>query len=390
MYEIIKERLAEFKRVCVINPRTLVGVESHRIGLSKLMSELNREDAIIWDNFPDDLLNRDTEAMKEVLRIISSKLVGCLLVALKPKYLEILHNVTGISELYENNIAYERETIQAVIKKYGSSIPTFRSVYRKHIAKNLTVIAAILWQKEPVPITVLDYFKELVQKIGTSSDASLNGINEAQNLFVATKYYQHQFEQISNIDSRKNDVELLYTLKLSYEAGLNRSIQSIETLQRGIFQSSHNLEKIRQLTTWVYFSGQYYAMHDVCRDSIRFDDYVLIKIMRYLDGNLSSLMPQDSNLTYQFGFFFGNNIRYVCNPSSATPFSDQVYTCTHEKGNFCNWISGWNRRGFCHFGRKDSRNYFETVRKRVRILKGIRYSIGNDFAHLGILERQAT
>lgn len=246
--------------------------------------------------------------------------MGSLLVSLKPKYLEILPDITDISEFYKNNISYEKETIEKVLKEYGSSIRRFRNIYRNLIAKNLIHIAAILWQKEPVPITVLDYFKELVQNIATSSEDNLNGINEAQRLFVTTKYYQHQSEQISNIESRKSDIDLLYTLKLSYEAGLNRSIQSVETLQLGIFQSSHNLEQIRRLTTWVYLSGQYYAMHDVCRDSIRFDEYILLKIMRYLDGNLSSLMPQDSNSRYHFGFFFGKNIRYVYNPFICNSF----------------------------------------------------------------------
>lgn len=47
IYEIIKERLASINRVFIINPRPLVGIESHRIGLSKLMNELTAKDAVI-------------------------------------------------------------------------------------------------------------------------------------------------------------------------------------------------------------------------------------------------------------------------------------------------------------------------------------------------------
>ena len=163
IYEIIKQRLPSFNRVCVINPRPLVGVQSHRISLSKLIHELKFDDAVIWDNFPDDLIYKDIDTLKDVLKIISSKPLGCLLISLKPKYIEILPDITDISEFYKNNISYEKETIEKVIKEYGSSIRRFRNIYRKYIAKNLIHIAAILWQKEPVPITVLDYFKELVQ-----------------------------------------------------------------------------------------------------------------------------------------------------------------------------------------------------------------------------------
>lgn len=249
IYEIIKERLPSFNRVIIINPRPLVGLESHRMGLSKLTRELSSDDAVLWNNFPDELLIRDLESVKDVLRLISSKAVGCLLIALKPKYFEIFNNISDISEFYVSNIYYERETIQSVIKEYGTCIPRLRSAYRKHIAKDLNQIAAILWQKEPLPITVLDYFKELVQKTEADTGLNLNGIKEAQSLFVTSKYYQHKFNLISNLDSRKNDVEFLYTLKLSYDAGLNREIHSIGVLQRGIFGSSHDVEHMRRMTT---------------------------------------------------------------------------------------------------------------------------------------------
>ena len=116
IYEIIKKRLAEFNRVFIINPRPILGIESRRIGLSKLVDELNLGDAVVWDNFPDDLLSRDIYAMEHALKIISSKRMRCLLVALKPKYLELSNDITDMSELYKNNIYYERESIQAVLK----------------------------------------------------------------------------------------------------------------------------------------------------------------------------------------------------------------------------------------------------------------------------------
>ncbi|HEX9317768.1 MAG TPA: hypothetical protein VF884_02415 [Nitrososphaeraceae archaeon] len=107
IYEIIKEKSKRFNRVFIINPRHLVGIESHRIGLSKLMNDVSGDDAVIWDNFPDDLLIRDVDSTKEVLGLISSKTVGCLLIALKPKYLEFFRNISDIFEFYKSDIYYE-------------------------------------------------------------------------------------------------------------------------------------------------------------------------------------------------------------------------------------------------------------------------------------------
>jgi hypothetical protein len=67
---------------------------------------------VIWDSFPDDLLKRDVECAWEVLEIISVKDVTNLLVALKPKYLEVYRGVAKkVPELYGYEITYDKEKI---------------------------------------------------------------------------------------------------------------------------------------------------------------------------------------------------------------------------------------------------------------------------------------
>ena len=201
-------------------------------------------------------------------------------------------------------------------------------------------------------------------------------------MLVTTEYYKHQFSLISNLSSRKNDTELIYTLKLCYEAGLDRSIQSVETLQRGIFDSSRSLEQLGQLSTWVYLSGQYYAMHDVCKDAVKFDEYALVKIMGYLDNNLNSLMPQLPVWTYQFGVFFGNNIAFVSSPTSAMPFSDEVYKGIRKKRNFAIGLATGIGEVFTSLDEKTQEVVLNLSQTEVEFSKGLGTALGNKFAFL--------
>ena len=60
-----------------------------RTNLIDLINQFTENDVIVWDNFLDDLIRRDTDNARKALEIISSKEVSSLLVALKPKYLEL-------------------------------------------------------------------------------------------------------------------------------------------------------------------------------------------------------------------------------------------------------------------------------------------------------------
>src|SRR5262249_19522572 len=236
-------------RIYIINPRTVIaGTESGRIDLYELIDRFTEDDAILWDNFPDDLVKKDIESGRKALEVISSKNVKNLLVALKPKYLESYRDIVNdILELYEHDVIYNKEKIKNIVKSYGTNI-RFRDLFERYITKDLDKISKILWEKEPTPLTVLDYYKELSNKQSQRQDNNqleeeekqnkqLNGILEAENLLVTTEYYEHQFRYISSVKERSSDAEFLYTLRLCYDIAQARTVKSVEELQKGIFNS---------------------------------------------------------------------------------------------------------------------------------------------------------
>jgi GTPase SAR1 family protein len=171
IFEIIKSKVTMIDRIYIVNPRTVIaGTESGRIDLYELIDRFTENDAILWDNFPDDLVKKDIESGRKALEVISSKNVKNLLVALKPKYLESYRDiVTDIFELYEHNVKYDKEKIKNIVKTYGTNI-RFRDLFGRYITKDLDKISKILWEKEPTPLTVLDYYKELSNKQSQRQD----------------------------------------------------------------------------------------------------------------------------------------------------------------------------------------------------------------------------
>jgi hypothetical protein len=305
----------------IINPRQKIGEETGRINLDDLVDRFRENDVVIWDNFPDDLIKRDIENARKALEIISSKDVAHLLVTLKPKYLEIHKGISSnIPELYEYDITYDIEKVKSMIEAFGNNIAHFSLLYRKYISSDINKISRILWQKEPLPITILAYLRELANKerglVSKSVEVKeryLNPVLEAEKMLHHVDYYERQLRHIIGIDERNNDAEFLYALKLCYELGINRSIEFVERLQNGIFSSIPHKDPLRKLGTWVYLSGQYYAMHDVPREAIKFSDYIKVKIVRYLTDNFTTIIPRDDNTqTYHnFGKFFGRNIHLI-------------------------------------------------------------------------------
>ncbi len=56
IFECAKNNFTKFAKICIINPIQPVGEISGRITLLDLIEKLDKDDAIVWDNFPDDLV----------------------------------------------------------------------------------------------------------------------------------------------------------------------------------------------------------------------------------------------------------------------------------------------------------------------------------------------
>ena len=330
IYEIIKDAVTSFRDIYVINPRHTQGMsESGRAPLAELFTRFGKEDAVVWDNFPDDIINVDIDTAKKILEELSSLKVKNLLVSLKPKYLEIYRDIPNeIFELYFHEITYDQADFRSIMKSYGAEVTQFKGIYNDHILKELDMVSKILWHKEPTPLTILDFYKETTSKKEereeelneATQDYSIDAIKEAEKLLRPMAYYERQFAHIISLEERQSDAEFLYTLRLCYELKLSRAVPLVEQLQEGIFGSINSSQRsfkkltnlvFRRLSSWVYLSGQYYSMHDVSKDSVKFNDYVNFKITNYLVENLKEILPNDDNAAYSFGVFLGRNIQFV-------------------------------------------------------------------------------
>jgi hypothetical protein len=345
VFEIIRNKKNELdtsvEKVCIINPRQKMGEKTGRTTLIDLINQITENDIIIWDNFPDDLIKRDKDSASKALEIITSIELCGLIVAVKPKYLEVYRGINNkIHELYGYGIKYDKEKIKNIIQSYGKNIREFSNPYKKYVENDLYKISNILWEKEPIPLTILNYFKELDINMQAETETvplektSLDPLLIAKQLFGRTSYYTHQFMQLSSLKERKSDLDFIYTLRLCYELRLDRDLKVIEHLQNGIFGSHCPEEPLRNLNTWIYVSGRYYSMHDAPRESVRFTDSIKIKIVNYLANNFLEVIPDNDSQIYQFGIFMGNNFNLIPRADSEPFLPDILYTYMKRKRHF--------------------------------------------------------
>ncbi len=116
----------------------------------------------------------------------------------------------------------------------------FKPLYELHVSKDLDTISTILWKREPIPITVFNYYKALeialdrnvegMRQIhkGTDKKAgkiSIDVVQEAKNLTARSNFYEHQFLLMRTDSSRQQDIDFLCTLKICYQLGIDRTIE---------------------------------------------------------------------------------------------------------------------------------------------------------------------
>lgn len=373
-FEILIEGIQNFDRIIIINPRApswkgpaarAKGYdEFSRLPLVDLLDKLRTNDVVVWDNFPDDIsVERDTANLQKVLQILSFKNVAKMLIVLKPKYLEIYKLILANNrktsaarvEIPSYELDYSMENIKALVKTVGSDIPSLRKLYETYVRKDVDTIASILWKKEPIPLIVLNYYRQLIFKAmpsvksnnseilyyqqkhpprhphqqyektedddNSDTGTDINAVMEAEKLLPSSSYYKHQVEIITSLDERQTDAEFLYTLKLCYEIGLPRRKDAIDWLQSGIF-GNHLDNPFRSLGTWLYLSGQQYSIHDVFRDAIEMPEFVRMIIVNYLIEKFEYLInsyygdydkgySEDNSSVYHLANFLGRNVHLL-------------------------------------------------------------------------------
>jgi hypothetical protein len=328
--ELLRGKKGSYDRIFVVNPSNPAGLNSSRESISTLSQQFSINDLVIWDNFPEGLVKRDLENAFGALEIVNSRSVQNLYIALKPTYLEMYRGLTmGIPDIYTHEITCDLATMKALIKAYGMQVEQYRDVFEKYISPNLDSIARALWQKQPLSLTIVDYYKALILKTMDQSQATI--IDSSKCLLVAEEwlpvydYFERQFEVMKNIQGREQDVDFLYILRFCYEAGFSRTQASIARLQKAIFGSSSPEEPTRKMGTWVYLSGQNYAMHDSAKNAVKLTDYSMMKIISYLTEHFSEIVPKGTGELHSLGLFLGKNIQFIPNDTGGGIVPDQIH-----------------------------------------------------------------
>jgi class 3 adenylate cyclase len=304
-----------YERILVINPSNPAGLDTHRKDISLLSLQFGQNDLVIWDNFPDGLLKRDLQSAFNALEILNSRPLGNLYVALKPAYLEIYRGLTlDIPDIYSHEVSCDLGTMKTLLKTYGKNVPKYREIFEKYVSKDSDAISRVLWQKQPLYLTIVDFYKALLAKETTTTitatATAAPALAMAQAWLPVHDYFQRQFEIMKNIESRQNDVDFLYTLRFCYEVGFDRTHNSVASFQREIFGSSPPTEPSRNLATWIYLSGRNYSMHDSAKNAVTLSDYSKMRIISYFTNHFQETLPRGDGELYSLGLFLGRNIQY--------------------------------------------------------------------------------
>lgn len=326
IYELLTKSLDQHTTVYIINPYSTMNKRSMRENLSTLVTKFRNTDIIIWDNFPNDMVQRNYESARSALEIITSKNLKSI-ISLNPLYPESYAAIANsIPEINIHKIFYDKIDIKELIYTYGTRINQFHDIYNKYVQNNIDRICEILWMKEPIPMIVLEYYKQLSNKISNIGNSS-QSIDLAQSLTKSKEFYINQFKFLKNDRESSNGIHFLYTLKLCYQLGIRRDLSQLLDIQASIFGTSPPVEPTQVLDNWIYLSSQYYSLHDLPMESIIMSADIILKIMQYLRVNPSIVTESDNSL-YLAGLFIGQNIKYLFSPSlqSILPPSFSVLT----------------------------------------------------------------
>ena len=155
----------KYEKIFVINPSNPAGLNSHRRDISLLSLQFGQDDLVVWDNFPEGLVKRDLQSAFSALEILNSRQLRNLYIALKPSYLEIYRGLTlDIPDIYPHEVSCDLGTMKTLLKTYGKEVPEYRNIFEKYVSKDCDRISRVLWQKQPLYLTIVDFYKALLAK----------------------------------------------------------------------------------------------------------------------------------------------------------------------------------------------------------------------------------
>jgi class 3 adenylate cyclase len=426
-----------YEKIFVINPSNPAGLDTHRKDISLLSLQFGQNDLVIWDNFPEGLVKRDLQSAFSAIEILNSRPLRNLYIALRPCYLEIYRGLTlDIPDIYPHEVSCDMGTMKTLLKMYGKEVPEYRTIFEKYVSKDSDRISRILWQKQPLYLTVVDFYKALLAReiattastrqqpwkgdgeknkvfasslslslaeerwneqrqttsptSTTTTDITGSAIAMAQDWLPVHDYFQRQFEVMKNIDSRQNDVDFLYTLRFCYEVGFDRDHDSIARLQKAIFGSYLPFDPSRKLTTWIYLSGRNYSMHDSAKNAITLSDYSKMRIIFYFTSNFQGIIPLGDGEIYSLGLFLGRNIQYGLSDLDYAKkiVPDEIYRFMKTNAVFERAIGRGVGESFELLEDSLQDSILEFVDTEIEFGVGLADSLGERFTELDEINRQ--
>lgn len=322
LLEVLKARPL-LRRVYVINPKGLAEDAVNRTRLSGILEECREDghDAIVWDNFPEGLERQSVGSVKLAARMLGSCGKSAYVALSSRQQLEkAVHDaiLTARPGLKALRLEYGPKDIDRFLSRLGSGIQGVKQVFGESIEPVLDEVSSILWRLEPTPRAVLDYLgKAYVERCATPQDA----LALARGFFGRSANYEHRFAALKGARRRRRDLEFLYALKLCYELGMDRKMESIAKLQKRVFGTEPGPEILSpEFQFGLYRDGGQISIHDMAKDSILIEEEIARKMISYLagdhnddnnydddDGRQSHGAARNGNNAYLLGTFVGKN-----------------------------------------------------------------------------------
>lgn len=391
--EFVKAKLSQnskINNIYLINPRSETK-NSWRNTLDELISKVNVQDLIIWDNFPDDL-NGAVFLQKGLVALakISSARTKNMILSLNPKLLEKYR--MGINTVWDYfkslEIIYKKNDIRSMLKKYGE-LDTFQPLFETLIKDNIDKISEILYHKEPSPFIVIQYYRILHQEFKKENYEYDDGqaIEHALRMQPMDEYYSNQIPHLEQ--DRKAEADFLYTVKFCYELGWDRRLADIKNMQKILFDSDSPQEPETTLSSWIYITysnySNYYSIHDLARQSLQYGPYRKRQMVEFISNNFGKFDLTNAQL-YLLAYFIGQNIQTLPinqRENQIVPIlSDDMFYYMMNSPHFCKGLANGLGEVFTLLESDFQRSILDLAHYREEIAFPLPIKLAEIFEHL--------